>query len=293
MKLCEFTRSDSAMSTVVSAVLLLGLFVSVISIVNTSYIPVWKGDAEFSHMGDVFDDMSQVKSRADILSVALTMDPDTSMSMSIPVQMGGGSIPIFSSGRSSGTLSLNNDQCAMVISGRNQTNGSAYEFAFNDLGSVVYHSNNNFYVDQSYVYENGAFIVSQKDRSLMRLLPSIYFRGGDEQLNVTINSIRLMGARKTISSNGIEYVRLISNETTSFFDGDEMLTNVSIHVNTNYPSAWINYFNSSAEDVGLKYSINYSVSAGIDHASIDLFPNNMSIGLYLDRTTIDAMVNPI
>ncbi|WP_129598619.1 hypothetical protein [Methanohalophilus profundi] len=57
----QFFKSESAVSTVVSFVLLLGLFVTVLAVFNAHYIPEWKADAEKAHMDDVYDDMSQLK----------------------------------------------------------------------------------------------------------------------------------------------------------------------------------------------------------------------------------------
>lgn len=88
-----FFRSESASSTVVGAVLLLAIIVSIFSVVRIGYIPEWKNDAEYSHMNDVWKDMADLKSKIDLITIALASDPDsqnTEITMSVPFHMGEG-----------------------------------------------------------------------------------------------------------------------------------------------------------------------------------------------------------
>ena len=54
-----FFSSESATSTVIGAVLLMGIIFSILTIVYVEHIPEWKGDAEYSHMDDVCGDMAK------------------------------------------------------------------------------------------------------------------------------------------------------------------------------------------------------------------------------------------
>jgi len=49
-----YPRSDQAIATVISVILLLGLIIAITTTLHLSYIPAWKNDAEYSHMDDVY-----------------------------------------------------------------------------------------------------------------------------------------------------------------------------------------------------------------------------------------------
>jgi len=94
--------NDDAVSIVVSAILLLGLLVSCIAFINVYYVPVWIADDEARHMRDVFVDFSAIPGCIDDLVLA----NETGSVSKQRIQLGGGDIPIISSGMSWGTLGV-------------------------------------------------------------------------------------------------------------------------------------------------------------------------------------------
>ncbi|RNI11890.1 hypothetical protein EFE42_09665 [Methanohalophilus sp. RSK] len=288
----QFFKSESAVSTVVSFVLLLGLFVTVLAVFNAHYIPEWKADAGKAHMDDVYDDMSQLKAKADMLSLASSIDADSTISLSIPIKMGGGDIPIVGPTKSSGTLSVNDSNYKVDITGMNSTD-SFISIGSYDLGTISYASNNGYYVDQTFAYENGAVIVSQRERSLMKLSPSISIKNrSGSLLEVDLTLMKIAGDRVVITSNGIEEIKLTSNDWVEEFNStkNESLTNLTISMNTSYPSAWAKYLNDSAKSEDLVYSVDYNIDEGDDYVTFDLNPPGGNIDFYLNKATVDAKV---
>lgn len=296
----QFFKSESAVSTVVSFVLLLGLFVTVLAVFNVHYIPEWKSDAEKAHMDDVYDDMSQLKARADMLSLssrlASSLDENSAISLSIPIKMGGGDIPIVGPTKSSGMLSVNDDDNFRIsIEGLNTTN-STDQLVISDSyspGNIRYASNNGYYVDQTFAYENGAVIVSQRERSLMKLGPSISIKNQSESLlKVDLTLMKIAGDRVVITSNGIEEIKLTGNDWVEEFapTKNESLTNLTISINTSYPSAWAKYLNDSAKSEDLVYSVDYNIDEGDDYVIFDLNQPADNIDFYLNKATVDARV---
>ncbi|APH39070.1 DUF7289 family protein [Methanohalophilus halophilus] len=287
----QLFESESAVSTVVSFVLLLGLFVTVLAVFNAHYIPEWKADAEKAHMDDVYDDISQLKARADMLSLASSIDENSTVSLSIPIKMGGGDIPIVGPTKSSGIISVNDGIYNMDITGINST-GSFISLGSYDLGTIGYASNNGYYVDQSFAYENGAVIVSQRERSLMKLDPSISIKNQSGTLLVDLTLMEIAGDRVVITSNGIEEVKLTGDDWVEEFTPtkNESLTNLTISMNTSYPSAWAKYLNDSAKNADLAYSGDYNVDQGDDYVIFDLNPSGSRIDFYLHKATVDAKV---
>ncbi len=290
-KHCE---CESGVSTVVAAVLMLGLFVSVMAIINVSYVPQWKGDAEYAHMGDVYGDMSTVKSNADLMALAMGMESSRSFSMTMPVVLGGGYIPVFGGGKSSGSLSLNDERFDMIITAENDSNGTSYRFEFNDLGSLKYVSHNRYFVDQAYIVENGALIVVQNGRSLMKLSPGLTMKTGGNDVSISVLALEFSGPATTVTSNDVEYVRFTSDDSTVLFNSNETLSAVNITLNTNNPRAWVQFLNTSVEKGGVDALGAHQVRSNDTSVSLELSGGSINgIELYVQKDSLNAQINPL
>jgi len=91
---------NNAVSTVVGAILILGLIVLCIAFVEVHYVPSWGADDEARHLRDVFVDFSTVPSRIDTL--VLSNDTDTVSKQRI--RLGVGDMPLMAPGKSWGTI---------------------------------------------------------------------------------------------------------------------------------------------------------------------------------------------
>jgi hypothetical protein len=289
----DFLSSEQAISAAVSAVLLFGIVVSVITLVYVQYIPEWKTSAEQSHMDDVFYDMSGMKNELDILSGYARTDPSISLSVSVPIKMGGASLPIFSPEKSSGRLTVNEDNFGINIVGT--TPGIDYnsDSLLLNLGTVSYKSDNNYFVNQKYAYEGGSLILAQNSYSLMRLGPQMDIRRTDNSTNITVefNIIDLNGPRKAISSNSIEEVNFRTNGSDSLYWDGVMFTDMTMTIQTLYPSSWKSYFETLAADAGLG-DTEYSVSSN-DTAVVFFLAGSSGedIKINVTKTFFDARLN--
>ncbi len=289
-------RSDSAISAVISAVLILGLIVTATTMYQVRYVPAWKSDAECSHLTDAYEDMANLKSQIDVLSAILAANPGSHVSVSVPIKMGGGDIPVISSGRSSGTLSVNDNGCGMLIDANNATGMLPYSSDVNltGLGSISYRSCNNYYLNQMFEYENGALILVQEDRSVMKLAPAITLQPGGT-ISVTVSAIEVTGDKRSISSNAVEEVRLKSDSRALLFSGDQPFSYVNITVFTEYPDAWAQYFNATADGAGLnssEYAVDVS-GTSVKFLLVGAGGNVDDITLYVRKSTIDARLDVI
>ncbi|WMW22598.1 hypothetical protein RE476_01905 [Methanolobus mangrovi] len=293
MKIKKLEFCENAISSVVSAVLLLGILVSVITVINVQYIPEWKTAAEQSHMDDVFYDMAEMKNEVDILSSYVRTDASTSLSVSIPIKMGGGSLPIFSPGKSGGRLAINEENFSLNIVAN--TPGLTYnsDSVLLDLGTVSYMSDNNYFVDQKLVYENGALLISQNDYSLMRLAPQIGMKMTENETNITmnINTIDINGPKRSISSNSVEELNLRTNGSDSLYWEGIVFTDMTMIVETSYPSSWVTFFETLAEDAGID-SAGYSITSN-ETAVVFFLEGNTGedIKLNVTKTIFDARLN--
>ncbi|MHC1755985.1 MAG: hypothetical protein AB9861_11250 [Methanosarcina sp.] len=307
----SFLSSESATSTVIGAVLLLAIIFSVFSIVRMGYVPEWKNDAEYSHMDDVWEDMADLKSKVDMMSIVLasnpnssylnSSDPDSSspqLVMSVPFHMGGGAIPLIGPIKSSGTLAVNKDKCVMSIIANPADSDPYYKSI--DCGTITYNSQNRYYVDQVFSYEGGALILGQKEQSSMMLYPSIRFsRTSANEYNVTVNAVRIFEKEyyppDVISSNSGCSLRLAGLDYNPLYDSDiDELGNIDsfkFTIYTRHPEAWRIYLEKMLTDAGID-SGQYTIEQG-ESGSVRLtFPSDTStIGLkrlYLSETVVKA-----
>lgn len=252
-----FRLSESASSTVVGAVLLLAIVVSIFSVVRIGYIPEWKNDAEYSHMNDVWEDMADLKSKIDLMTIVLASDSNSSntVTMNVPFHMGGGDVPLIGTIKSSGTLSVasknESNITVTTVSDGNWSSGSIL------YGTVSYASQNRYYVDQNFIYEGGALILSQKERSSMMLYPLIRFsRTPGSGYNVSLNVVEIdksiYAPPDVISSNTGCSLRITGKEFRPLYDSDRdssgNITSCTLTVNTDYPEAWYLYLNETIAD---------------------------------------------
>ena len=282
-----FLRSESASSTVVGAVLLLAIIVMVLSVIRLGYVPEWKNDAEYSHMNDVWGDMTDLKSKIDLMTIAMASDPDTSntqITMSVPFHMGGGDLPLIGTIKSSGTLSVNKNECGITII--TDADGNWNETII--CGAVSYASQNRYYVDQDFIYEGGALILSQGERSSMMLYPSIRFSSTPaNKYDVSIHTVEIdknvYSPADVISSNTGCSLRLTGNEFKPLYDSDkDSLGNISsftLTVNTDHPDAWYLYLRETIEDA--RITDDTTLTRNGNNVSLT-FPS-MSSGKDLDR----------
>lgn len=283
-----FFNSESGTATTIGAVLLLGIIFSVLTILWVDCIPEWKNDAEYSHMDDVWEDVAELKSRIDVMSIIMASSyssaVDSTYSNSSPINplysnysapklvtsvsfhMGGGDIPYIGSMKSSGTLAVNKGKCVMSVIINPDTDPKVKSL---DCGTVTYTSQNNHYVDQVFSYENGAVILHQEDKAVMMLNPSIHFSNvstsGHHEYNVSINTISVCqdpyAPLEIISSNSEGSLRLTGINYKSVFDSERgdlgfdsktgELVGVDkfiLIITSNYPNAWMQYLNNTMED---------------------------------------------
>ncbi len=265
-------RSEEAVSTVVSAILLLALVVALITSINVRYVPQWTEDAEHLHMRTVTNDMAHLKSGVDLMLTA-SATGSNSFSAGIPITMGGGEVPFFSSLSSSSTLLLNSRTVNMYVitelSGVNQNT----EDLMKDMGSVDFLSNNNQYANQRFSYECGGLVLGQDNRSIMKMVPHISVtKSLNDTIDVTFDAVKLGGLQRTMSSNSMEEVYVASRNSISVYNGGLVVDEITLLVESENSMAWKDYLNKLMQASNLdadQYSIISNSTAVVLHISGD------------------------
>ena len=287
----RFSKSESAAATAILAILLLGFAFTVISVVKLGYVPEWKNAAEHDNTYKIWDDMTGVKIRIDILSNLMESGnySPNSFTSTVPFYIGGGEVLVFEPSKSNGRLGLNTERCRMTIL------NPYYDF---ECGGISCSSGNRQYPDQIFRYENGALILADGKSSIMKQSPVFTIEENETKngnYTVSIRVVRLLGESKSVSSNSIIPLRLTGWETTPIYDSNNTsIETLDLTIVTEYPDAWCVYFNETAQDKGLEYGTDYTVRSYPSSVYFSFLSNdNRTLErFYISEAIISAEIIP-
>ncbi len=203
---------NSAISTVVSFILLLGLLITVIAFVKVQYVPSWTEDVEARHARDVFVDFSAIPGNIDNLVLA---NGSTTVSQN-RIKLGSGGTPIVAPGRSYGTLGVVPDEGSFRVEA--------------DVGNVTI--TRNVTKESNNLAEGCVNITNVSSVSAFDLHYSIYMGdpvGEGVFINITNQSGGQRGGARTYFSDSDVRNMIIWNS-----DGDKILDGVCIDDGTQY-----------------------------------------------------------
>ena len=226
----KLKNSDNAVVGIITAILLIGLLISVITIIQTVFVPNWMEQIESEHMDQVADQFAQLKFSIDLQSVL----QERNLPVASPITLGNRRIPLFSSIRSYGDLEIIQDECTVTI--QNQTTSYNYP-----VGIIKYSSSNSYFIDQSFIYETGALIISQDEGNIISITPLISVENLTNDYNITLSiiNISVIGNKDSISGYGTYPIRI------EYFNSSTInITNLDrITISTEYPKSWGNHLN--------------------------------------------------
>jgi hypothetical protein len=276
-------KDSSAVVGIVTAILLVGLFVSVFAIVQTVYVPQWMEEIEAEHMNEVAKQVSQMKFATDLQLHGTSQT--VNLSISSPITLGSGKIPYLLSERSSGTLSISENSTTFTIS--NATHSSTIV-----LNAIQYQSYNTYYVDQIYTYEAGAIVTGQEEGSFLSAPPFFSMQNQSiDTMTLTLVNVTSIGGKTSASGYDTTSIRTQYDPT---FDQALQYTNLTtLWISTQYPAAWSNYFNDTLTDAGLTYGLSndymFDLSTELKTLTITFFTTN---SLNISLKTLTAQISP-
>lgn len=270
MRMRKIKNSDDAIVGIVVAVLVIGLIMAVTVTIKTVYLPQWLEQTEAAHMEEVSNQFAQLKYALDIQSVA---EQKTAISSSIT--LGSKEMPIFGLGRTFGSLEILSNSCNLIITNSTDT----LNFSF---GTIKYSSDNSYFVDQSYIYEAGALILSQSTANILNGKP---FLSVSNFTNVSFAIVSISGVDSKKSASGYGTYAVYTEFLNS--KNYEVIDVTSINITTNYPNAWRTMFNIST----LKYSGLTYVIKDTDNGITVEFEGDLG-NLFLKVIDISAQIAP-
>lgn len=246
MKRVITKKTDSAVVGMVSAILIVGLIVTVISIVQVVYVPIIMEQREAEHMDKVTEQFGSLTSVIDSQASFGTKG----IPVATFVTLGNKELPFLVSSKAFGTLEilddplLNNTPSITITS-----SGGSQSFP---IGVITYTSDNAYYLEQSYTYEAGAMIVSQSSGNIMMVPPFFFVDYNETNNTVTLSfdvvNISSIGNKTIASGYGTypiqtEFHRISSNIT---FENVTRMT-----IDTPFSNAWFIFINRTLTSEGL------------------------------------------
>ncbi len=248
--------SEYGVVGIVVAVLLIGLMVSVVSLIQMVYVPKWMEQREAEHMDEVDAQFSQLKFALDTQSFTGQLN----IPIATSITLGSKELPYLMSVRAFGQLEILSDSFELGFV--NSTDTYTYSF-----GTIKYSSANAYYLDQTFIYEAGAIIISQQEGNMISIKPSFFANeiGGNQNISINIPNINAIGGKTTGSGYGTS---AIQTEYTGF--NNVKIQNISqIYINTSYTNAWKIYLDWMLKNVF--DSIDYSISTTNKQLIIQFF----------------------
>jgi competence protein ComGC len=245
MKHRKFGTHTQAVAGVIEALLMVALVSVVISIIQLVYIPQVMEQKEAEHMDQVSNQVSTLKSMIDMQAMTRSSAPISSM-----ITLGSRELPYFITARAYGELRTQEDITSNI--------SVDYTFVC-PLTSIIYQSQNAYFVDQTYILEGGGIIVKQPTgEPVMRAYPSIQAQitkiTEDEfliKINFSLPIIKGLSGKNSTNGDGKCFIRTNWSQGGTYKDISGNL--YSINISTQYPNAW----NETLHDM-LGDNVNYS-----------------------------------
>jgi hypothetical protein len=242
----------------VTAVLFVIVITAVLAGITLYYVPSWSKQAESEHMSKVANQFLTIKDGVDgqiskgeaassvYSHIALTSGATTSF-------MGIQGEP------SKGTLRFNGNETLFSV---HDTQNSSDIFAV-AKGELSFRSHNAYYLDQEYIYEQGAVLVLQGSCSTVRGgSPPELHRDASGNLTLTVTFITLFGEDTSLTGSGSAGVetRILHADTTTMPLSGGM--NLTLNATCRCGDGWARWVNSSLRSSPASENItaqNYSI----------------------------------
>ena len=270
----DLNEDNTAVVGIIVTVLLIGLFLSILVMLNTVYVPQWLEESEAAHMEEISNQFAQLKYALDIQSVV-----NDSTAISSSVTLGTKEIPFFDKGRTFDALKIVDNDISVTFDGTFGTEEYTSD-------TIQYTSGNSFFVDQTYIYEAGALIISQGDASVLYGKPSILSKDYGENMSFIFTKIQGVSGKTEVSGYGNYplYTECVTpNEDYIILEGVTDMT-----ITTDHPQAW-----KVAMQNALRYSgLNCTISTDPNSVIIEFtYSGAPYYNFYIREVDINAQIS--
>jgi len=257
----KLSLSTHGVVGIVVAVLLIGLLVSVISIIQAAYIPKWMEEKEADHIEKVLVQFSELKLAID----THTINRENNTPIATSITLGSKEFPFLMSTRAYGSLEIIDDNCTINIAYDNESGNITYkESKEYKLGIIKYTSYNAYYIPQekqSFVYESGAVITSQTSGNSISVRPSFKLSLIPTE-RISFKIIDISSYANKTAYGGYDTVPILTEYDSSVYDNSINYNNARvrfINITSSYSNAWFIFLDSSLKKEGYIKDNDYEI----------------------------------
>jgi hypothetical protein len=270
---------DDALSEVVGFVLLLAVIVVALSLYQVYGVPAAGRENEITHMNQVKDRFVDYKISLDSLWVnnrsGVLLSTAFDLGTGAAATGGGGFVlPILSPAGSGGRVLVTEGGANLTVTAQN---GEEISTPIQDLplGSLTYQSSNNYWVDQTWIYQMGAVFLSQDGGTTVRVGPSIAVARAGENTTLTVAPIRLEGSDMIAGSGPVRVETRMRRSDLSSLDGPYNWVNLTVAGDAATVMAWERAFGEvrqRAMDENVTWLLKPEVSPGSKKVTLTIEP---------------------
>jgi hypothetical protein len=278
-------RDGAGVSGAVTAVMLLLIITSVVSIIITFFVPVWAEADESQHMRLTLEQFYSMRENID--AQILQENP---IKASSKITLGNEPNALLGLYRTAGRISANPFNGSLSVY---NTTDQTDLFALS-RGNVTFTSQNSYIPQRSYIFEQGAVLVAGPSGSAAMRVPPHFDATKDAvgHLSLTMMFISVGGDFSSVS--GTENVIVESNLLTrdqNVYEGGEwdIGKDISINITTPYPLAWASYFNETLTEplTNLTEGSDFDLTAANGWVRVDLKDvRRMDLGVAVVETSV-------
>ena len=234
------SQSDKGVATTVGTIMALLVFLSILSLITQQYVPVWMEDKEAYHMDEAMGQFSDLKSTID----NLIMNSYSDYPMYSSFALGSEGIPLFAS-QTGGIMRLEPTSGGMTF---NFTSGSR-EISFSGGGGLSLDVRNRYFEPQTIVYENGAILLEQNEKAVIRAPAPLRIDREGDNYSVSIVITEIIGDETRIGGTGNVGIisELWNSDKKTYTDSNNNLNNVQLTIDTQYVNAYANWLKNNTD----------------------------------------------
>jgi hypothetical protein len=261
-------RDGAGVSGAVTAVMLLLIITSVVSIVMTFFVPIWGEADESQHMRQALEQFYAMRENVD----AQILQPSPIMASS-KITLGNEPNALLGMYRTAGRLAANPFNGSLSVY---NTTDQTDLFALS-RGNVTFTSQNAYIPQRSYIFEQGAVLVANPRGEAAMRVPPHFAASKDATGDLSLKMLFVSVGGDFSSFAGTENVIVESNLLTrdeNVYEGAEweLGRDISINLTTPYIGAWASYFNETLTEplTNLTAGADFNMTTGAGWVRLDL-----------------------
>lgn len=261
--------NDEGVASTVGTIMALMVFLSFLSLMTNSYVPVWMQDNESNHVNIVENQFGNLKWSVDNQILGSQITGHSDVVMYTPITLSAEGIPVFAS-PTAGALQIipeSGSLSSMQVSFNYSTNATGtpvtYHVTESSGGNVALYMPNRYFVQQTIIYENGAIIVNQSMGEVVRASPDFKLETYQGSLRMTLTQISIHGNNESVAGFGTRGVNT-NLIYCDFQEYDDVTGDVTLTITSPYGQAWEKFLTAYlSQNAPGQYTLTTSENGGV------------------------------